>query len=63
MRTIKAIWKYLKGYHLGRKELNLLEELAANIRVILLMMIMLAAFFFLTNLAGCYESRLDREIF
>jgi hypothetical protein len=63
MRTIKAIWKYLKGYHLGRKDLSLLDELAANTRVIFLMMIILAAFFFLTDLAGCYESRLDREIF
>jgi len=58
MKTIKALWRFIRGYHLGRKDLNLLEELAANTKIVFIMLIFLIAFFFLADMAGCYESRL-----
>ena len=58
MKTIKALWRFMRGHYLGRKDLNLLEELAANTKVAFIMLIFLIAFFFLADMAGCYESRL-----
>ena len=59
--TLSSLWKYLKRDYLTPKEENKLSDLFNNIKIIFYMFVILFVFFWVLNLAGCFEGPISKD--